>query len=205
MNELTIKEKDEKVSYEELLALVHEAYSERLKENIVFTASSYSLDNLKQLIGNGHVFCAFIDNVLVGTATLLERKKGTEKYGYITTIAVKPNYGGKKIGYTLLTKAIEMAKKIELPYVVSTTATSATSSCKLHKKVGFKIIGFDSHETTNFYSYVFRLQIKPSFLYNSSLFCKLCYIKRYIIVKLFLASDGKPTRLKKWIDNFRKR
>lgn len=85
-----------------------------------------------------HYYSAFDmdDNLVgyVGTWQVLDE-------AHITTLAVDPNLKRKKIGESLLVKAIEDCYKNEIKYITLEGRVSNLSAIKLYEKYGFKSLG----------------------------------------------------------------
>ena len=94
--------------------------------------------------------------------------------GSYPNTSVHPEYKGKGIG-SLLIKALR-AKALEqnCEYISCSTAVDAVSAVKVHLKNGYQIVGLKSFKSTNYYSYLFRMQLKPS-QWSDPSYCKRQY------------------------------
>lgn len=193
----TINKEKPDISYKEIVDLIHESFQERLKQGLHYSCSYITERQFVEKTKNGIVFIA-IDtgtNTLVGTSTLnIHVNKGI-KYGYMEYVAIRSNNKHSGIGTQLICTLKEKAKKNECAYILSDTSTKATSAVRYHLKNGFKIIGLESYRSTNYWSYVFRMQIAPSRLWHNSLFLKFHYWNSYVFIKLTRNIDGTDTRL----------
>ncbi|MBR1626119.1 MAG: GNAT family N-acetyltransferase [Bacteroidales bacterium] len=114
-------------------------------------------------------------------------------YIYGQYLAVSPIAQRVGVGKMLLEKGVEIAKENNLTYISGDTSQYATWSIKWHKRMGYKIVGYDSFYKTDYYSYIFRLQIKPSILWNNALFCKIVFLFSYIKTKAMMTNKGELT------------
>lgn len=194
---IVIRTKDEAISWENLVELLHEAFQERLEQGLNFTCSFMSAADLRQQLENCTVFIAVdTDNgMLVGMAAMDVNKSEEGLCAYMLDLAVKPQYKRCGIMALLHQKLVEMAKANGCEYITSDTATLARSSVMWHKKNGFKIIGLDSFSSTNYYSYIFRKQLVPDSLWCNSLYCWLHYLYSALRCKIRFHADGKNTKL----------
>ena len=191
MEDVAIIIKDDSISYEEILNVVHKAFEGRLSQGMHFTAVTYDLEKIKEIVDNGTTFCAIINGKCVGTLTLNIRKdKHNKLYGYISTVAVDPSIQGRGIGYKMKASAINKAKEMQCEYILGNTSIFAKDVKRINEKFGYKIIGYASYSTTNYYSYVFRLQLSPSLVWNNALWLRIHFFLSYIKCKMFKNPDG---------------
>ena len=195
--DIEIREKTEETSWEELTNLFHEAFQERLDQGLNFTCSFFTPEDLEHRSENNVVLVAIDkdNNTLAGTAfvEVVHDKNGT--WGYLSNMAIKPEYKRYGIGSKLEKQRIAIAKEGGCNYVISDTAKGATSSVKWHLKNGFKLVGLESFFSTNYYSYIFRKQLVPHPLWDNSCYCKLRYLLSALRCKMRFHADGKNTKL----------
>lgn len=93
---------------------------------------------------NGHYLAAYIDGRFVGhggfTAVLDE--------GYITNIAVHPDFRRKGIAHALTDSLKSEAEKLKLSFLTLEVRESNLAAIKLYEKSGFQVVG----KRKNFYS-----------------------------------------------------
>lgn len=174
---IEIKPKDENISWEELTKLYHDAFQERLDEGMNFICSSFTPEDLKKN-GENNVILVAIDkdnDAMAGAAMIGIVQDNSGTWGYMTNMAICPEYKRCGIGSKLEKCRIEVAKANGCNYVLSDTAVGATSSVNWHLKNGFRKIDFKSWPNTNYYSIVFRKQLLYQPLWSNPLFCKLHY------------------------------
>lgn len=86
---------------------------------------------------NGHYLAAYIEDTLVGhggfTAVLDE--------GYITNIAVCPDFRRKGIAYALTESMKDEAQKLKLSFLTLEVRESNLAAIKLYEKAGFEAVG----------------------------------------------------------------
>lgn len=185
------------ITIEQIIALLHESFQERLNQGLKYSCSFMTKEQFIEKTKAGIVFVAIdIDsNLLVGTSTLNIHYKRNIIFGYMEFVAIKDGYKHNNIGSLLLFELTEVAKKEGCGFILSDTSTLATSAVRYHLKNGFKIIGLESYRSTNYWSYVFRMQLVPSVLWNNTSYMKLHYWQSYIFIKLTRNIDGTDTKL----------
>ena len=189
---MKIIEKDDSISYDSLLRVIHASFSERVAQGLQYTCSSYTESDLIDLTKNGKILVALDGHsaAVLGVCGFDVRKHKTRQYVYLSYIAVSNEAKGKGVGSLLVQKVIDYALHSGSDYILSDTAVSAASAVSLHQKNGFRIIGFLSFPRTNYYSYIFRLQLKKPSFYTIGLFCKCRYFIYFLATRLFKTETG---------------
>lgn len=194
-------------SYKELIDLIHESFEERLAQGLVFSTSSMTEEEYVADTRGGTIYVAIDEDLktLVGTAFVKIRSDEQGAiYGGLEYCAVKNEYKHKGIG-TMLFKVIEQ-HTIDAggEYILSDTSVSAKSSVRYHLKNGFKIVGLESYMSTNYYSYVFRKQLKPSRFWDNLLLVKCRFILSCIYKVIEKRKNGRFTILGKLMKKIKK-
>ena len=185
------------VSYTQIIELIHESFQERLDQGLNYSCSTMNVEQYKKKTKKGVVFVA-IDRAtgnLAGTITLNFLEKLREKHGYMEYVAIKNNYKHCGIGSILVNRIRNYGIQEGCDYILSDTSIKAISAVKFHLKNGFRIIGLESYRSTNYWSYVFRMQIKPSFLWSNPVFLKLHYWQSYFFMKMTRDINGNDTTM----------
>jgi len=192
---IEIRQKDDNTSWEELANLFHEAFQERLDQGLHFICSDFTPDYLKRQSANDIILLAFDteNETLAGAAFVRILHNKNDTWGYLSNMAIKPNYKRKGIGSKLESKRIEIAKSNGCSYVLADTAVGAKSSVDWHLKNGFRIIQMISWSNTNYYSYNFRKQLKPHPLWSNSCFCRIHFWLSALRCKLLHRENGEYT------------
>lgn len=191
MNILIDNIKNTSFSYGDVVSLIRQSFEERLRQGLVFTCSSMSVDDFMNRTRESTVLVA-IDkdsNRLLGTGTisLLKDNRGV-LYGYIEYAAIAPDLKRCGIGSKLLAAREKIAIDMGAKYILSDTAVGADSSIKYHKKNGYRIIQLMHYPTTNYYSYVFRKDFTPV---RSFRLCeKIVLLRSIIVVRLIFRRNG---------------
>lgn len=88
-----------------------------------------------------NILLAIIDNKIVGMVTIdyLYDNFLNEKYAYINNVCVSTNYRGKKIGYNLMLRCEEIAKKENCKYIKLTSNKNRIAAHKLYNNLNYKI------------------------------------------------------------------
>lgn len=192
--------KETSYTYHDVTELLHEAFQERLEQGLKYTCSFITEEQFRQKTADGIVYVALNNKSgLCGTATLTIKtdKKGI-KYGYFEYNGIRSDMKGKGIGTMLYMYIERESRENGCEYLLSDTSIKATSAVKYHLKNGFKIIGFESYRSTNYWSYVFRKQLVPSKKWDNPLYCKLQYIKSWLFIKITRDINGNDTALGRW-------
>lgn len=173
------------VSLRQVYEYIQCIYLERVLQGMNFWATTVSFDEFRdEYEKNSAVVFVAIDDIngeLVGSGTIYIRNNGKYKYAHMTNAVVSPNMRRCGIGSKLKVIRQEYAMQNGCSFISCTTGVNAESSVSWHKKNGYKIVG--KSYWLGYYSYRFRLQLTPSWLWNSNLFCKLVYIRS--CVKLY--------------------
>ena len=88
------------------------------------------------------IFLAYLDRGLAGQIDLIKWWNG---YAYVNAFAVNPEVRKHGIGFSLLQRAVEWARKNRLPGVMLETQNNNAPACALYKKCGFELSGFDRY------------------------------------------------------------
>jgi len=192
----TYKREEAGISYKQIVDLLHESFQERLAQGLRYSCSYMTEEQFIEKTKNGMIFVAIDDESgdLVGTSTLNIHSDGKQKYGYMEYVAIRSDYKHQGIGsLLLLLLRLKAAKDAGCSYVMSDTSVKAESAVHYHLKNGFKIIGLESYRSTNYWSYVFRMQLVPSALWENPIYRKLHYFFSYIFIKTTRDINGNDT------------
>ena len=193
-------------SYEDVVNLMHESFEERLHQGLHFTCSSMTVSQYKERTKKGIVLIARKENKLVGTVTLsLCKDSNNIIYGYHEYLAVHPSAKYLGIGTKLQKECVRLIVQAGGQYEISDTAVGANSSVKWHLKNGFRKVALRSYPSTNYYSYVFRKQLIPSWKWNSNLYCSTTLFISSMVVKAVYKEDGSYTIIGKLVMKIMKR
>lgn len=171
----------------QLVQLLNKAFKERKDEGINFSYTSYSIEDLREHVGDGYYIVAYDDNDnIVGMVTLIKKKRMGIRYTTHECLAVDPNIKNKGVATIMFQSFKELAVKLNSSFIISSTAEKAYSSIRYHCKNGFKKFLYVSFPNTDYYSYGFVLPLKKRFYFMKS---RLFYIPTlwvsYIYTKLF--------------------
>lgn len=178
--------------YPQLLKLIHQSFDERKEQGLNFTCSDYTIEDLKQKILCGKAFIALdkAGNVL-GISSCSIHSKRNHKYAYAIITAVSPLCKGTGVGTALYKSRKEYIKECDCDYVISDTAIGAKSSVQWHlKKCNCRIIGYQSYKSTNYYSYVFREDLKPVGLFEKYFFSRMHRFLSFLKNRVMKDSNG---------------
>ena len=129
------------------------------------------------------------NNTLLGTTSfsILKDRQG-KQYAYNKYSAVISTTKQKGIGSSLLQCEKRIAINEGCCYIISDTCEHAKWSVKWHEKNGFRIIGETSFNNNDYYSYVFRLQLKESYIWSNPIYCKIRFIISWLKTRLMYNS-----------------
>lgn len=193
--EIVIMElRDSTFTLEDVYNLIRDVYKERENNGIFFSVSKWSFEEFEDSLtkDNSQVIIAFDSDTddMLGCATFFIRqnKKG-RKFANFRHAVVSPFAQRKGVGRKLNDARFEIAKREDCEYVQCSTAVNAKSSVEWHLKYGYKIVALRSFNS-NYYSYIFRYQLKPSFVWNNDLFVKCIYLWSAFKTKLKYKENG---------------
>ena len=183
MNNIIIVEKPNTIRWEEITEVIHDAYTEREKQNLHFAAFKSTPKENAQKIIDGKCFVALDGSKVVGVVFLrcpscqyLINKNGKEKwycdknYGTVINLSVKEKYKSRGIGRKLLERLIEECKKQKLDSIMIDTSSKLKRLNKFYDSYGFKKVDYISWSTTNYYTVIRRLNLNGknyNFIYRN--------------------------------------
>lgn len=195
---IVICHKADNISWEDLANLLHEAFQERLQQGLQFICSSITAAQLEREC-EGCVVLVAIDedtNALAGTVSIkLNDIDSSEPWAYHFNLAVSPAYKHCGIATRLFEEFQSVVQSQGCHYIISDTAVDAKSSVDWHLKNGFRIIKLHSFAETNYYSYVFRKQLKQHPFWSNRLFCKIHYWFSALKCKATFKANGESRYL----------
>ncbi len=202
---IEIRQKGEETTWEELVNLFHESFQERLDQGLHFTCSDFTPEDLERRRANNVILLAIDkdNDILAGAAfvEIVHDKKGT--WGYLSNMAIKPDYKRCGIGSKLEDGRIEIANANGCSYVISDTAMGAKSSVNWHRKNGFVPFTLHSFQSTNYYSVIFRKQLQKHWLWSNKFFCHIHFLLSSVMCRLYRHKDASLTTLGKVINKLR--
>ena len=183
---------------DDVIELMHESFEEHLDEGLHFTCSTMTAAQFLQKTRGSIVFVAWREGEqqLLGTATLtIRRDARNTPYGYNEYNAVSPKAKRLGIGTRLLRERVCVVLSQGGQYILSDTATAARSSVGYHLKNGFKIVGMESYPSTNYYSYLFRKQLRIPSIWNCNIYVRLRFLWSAFRCKSIKRANGEYTLL----------
>lgn len=178
---------DDAIQWECLSSLLRDAFKERTEQGLLFSCRDFSSEDLKKHCGNSYIFISqSMDNKHCGMCVLTIGNN----HGHMKYVAISPDCKHNGVASTLFLALIDKAYELGLSYVTSTTACGAQSSILWHKKMGFNIIRIGSDRITNYYSYIFRKQLKHHILWSNILFIKIYFVLMSSLVYILKKADG---------------
>ena len=205
---IIIKIKGDETTWDELANLLHESFQERLMQGLHFSCSYLTAGQLERMSAKDIVLLA-IDNdndELAGTVSLnVSSKRNGSMWAYHYNLAIKPTYKNCGIASKLFERFQEIAQLKGCEFITSNTAEGATSSVKWHLKNGFEKVGLCSWDSTNYYSILFRKQLKHHWFWSYGLLCGLSYKFTSVLFPFYKNEDGSLTRLGKPVNWIRKK
>lgn len=150
----------EKLPYEEVVTLLHESFSERLEQGLNFACATFTCDELIKHISKNAIAIGAYDDTdkLVGIVFLnhiRQKFNGIIRYANHEYLAVSSTMKGRGVGTLLFKELKNIAKDLNLDFVLSNTADRAESSIRLHKKNGFITYGKCHYPNRTYDSYNF--------------------------------------------------
>ena len=196
MEIVTCFKEETDISYKQIVDLLHDSFQERLEQGLHYTCSYITEEEYIQKTKGGSIFVA-VDletGDLAGTSTLNIYQDNKSKYGYMEYVAIANKYKHQGVGSLLLQRLRhEAVAKAGCHYILSDTSTKANSAVVFHLKNGFKIVGFESYRSTDYWSYVFRMQLTSSFLWENVFFRIIHFMGSFLFIKVTRNMDGSDT------------
>ena len=147
MENISIIEKPDWVSWDEIHNVIWKAHENNLSNGIIMSYPSLLGDEIKEKIGkDGKLFIALDGDKVVGTMAL-SKKTGKRwycpgDYGYLCFAAVLSEYSGKGI-YRLLYQLAEMtATKMGLTILTRTTNENNARMLRISKQEGYYFVEY---------------------------------------------------------------
>lgn len=173
-------------SIQDLLNLAHET---NLAKGLNYATMGQSVDRLKEKVQNSIVLVALKDSKLVGTATIQFRTINhwyhAGQIGLLKLLAVTPAARGHGISSMLLSSIIELARKNNVPVIVSDSAEGNIAIKRLYVNHNFRIVDCCRYPTNNFVSVVYALWLSKCPWSR----LKILYEYHKKRIKLLLASE----------------
>jgi ribosomal protein S18 acetylase RimI-like enzyme len=191
-------------SLQSVYDLIQRSYAKRKSEsnvefNLLHTPFTTFADRINE--NDYEVLVAFVKKQLLGTKTMRIHESKGRRCAEGMWLAVAPEAQGMGVGSKLMDYGSEWARDNECDYIWEDTAVRATSSVKMHEKNGYYIYGLDSYLSTDYYSYVFRKQLKPS-LWRYKIVCHTRFFFSFLIIHATKKRSGELTALGRFIKRF---
>lgn len=180
MGKIVVYYNDVNAPYGEMVSLLHNAFQERLDAGLNFGCATYNAETFREKTQNSYIVTIREDVGLVAIGVLTIHTNGKGKFGITEYMGVRNDYKRKGYASQVLAERIKIAHELGLDYVISTTATTATSSVRYHLKNGFKIFKVFSNPERSYKSYGFIIPIKKRKLMNCCVFRKCYYFISWI-------------------------
>lgn len=142
-----------------LTALLHRAYAELGAMGLHYTAVDQSESKTRERIGRGRCFVAEFDGAIVGTILYYPPNRSTPVAYYsrqgvavVGQFGVEPILQRKGIGSALFARVEAAARADGATEIALDTAETATHLVELYKTRGFRIVGYEQWDTTNYRS-----------------------------------------------------
>ncbi|APY00407.1 GNAT family N-acetyltransferase [Lacinutrix venerupis] len=112
-------------------------YVEPFDEEVLSNPLEYIINK------GGYIFCAEVNNIIVGTYALMPLPK--QNAFELTKMAVSPNFRGQKIGQKLLQHCIKFAKANNFNRLLLYSSRKLENAIYLYRKFGFKEIEVENN------------------------------------------------------------
>ena len=197
MAQITVMEKPDWISYDEIADVLHDAHKENLSRGLDYSAAIQSGEEIEALLhDNGRFYVALADGKkVVGVSAIRLREKsfrwfGQKKpYGKVMLEGVRPEYQGLGINSMLRKEIYDYAYQY-VDFLELDTAEKNTKAIAINKKHGWIPVDYITRKTNHFYSVVMA-RWKDGCPY-SVLDCQLHFLKNKMIIRRKYKSDGQP-------------
>lgn len=90
--------------------------------------------------------------------------------------------------------------------MMSDTSVDNIKSIDWHtNKMGFRIIGYQSYSSTNYYSYIFRKDLKQRGFFINNIYYPLRFAISYLAIRIAKKEDGSLTIIGKCVNKILKK
>lgn len=166
---ITIREKDDSISWEQIRKLIFIAHSENRQNGLDIRNAHLSAEELQRSLGkNGTCFVALDGDKLVGTCSVAFKAGHfyffSGDYAYLTLDAVHPDYKGQGIFQQLDKKRSQLIEVNKTPVAIMFVAQKNKHRRDIAKKTGFKEveIKYNPYNSHNFIIYCKWIQGKET-------------------------------------------
>lgn len=167
--QVTIRALNESDSLEELTDLLHRAYRVLADMGLRFLATHQDVATTKQRVSSGHCFIAELNGKVVGTICYYEpsRKTGCDYYkkkgvAHVGQLAVEPMQQRLRIATKLMKHAEDFARERGMHELALDTAEPAIHLIEWYARIGYRIVGHQQWEVTNYRSVVMSKLLQDS-------------------------------------------
>jgi GNAT superfamily N-acetyltransferase len=150
---IQIIEKPDWVTWDEIHNILWKAHAENRENGIVMRYASLSGEEIRQRIEDrGKLFCAIVNNKVVGTGALVVRHyflwftKGYEPFGYMCFASVLPEYTGKGIYKYLILKREQFCREKGINRMMFDTHERNIHTRKILEKNNFKPVNYSFYK-----------------------------------------------------------
>ncbi len=189
--EITIKERADDISFEEIARLVRSAYAVWDKKGYDYAARKYTAADIERVTKCGTCLIALADGKLAGVLVYYlgraYKELGTTNSVHSHIAAVAPEFKGNKIGIMLFEKMFESAKNSGCGEYIGDTCAKNKTLLQWYKKMECEVVSYTSFPNTSYYSAVFMKPLNNS--YNKTFYVKH-RIKGWLKTHLLYSADG---------------
>lgn len=158
MGEIIVETKPSNISWDAIANLLAESHKDNIKRGFTQNSSHMKGSEIEKKVSNGMCFIAKDGETVVGTLSVIPRKKANWYCNkgalYCMLAGVSPKYKGKGV-YSLLAHARdEYARKMGFPVVYLYTPIKNRRMQKAAKKDGFIPVSFSVSTDTTYYSVI---------------------------------------------------
>lgn len=192
---ITVLEKPEWISFDDIHNILWKANEENRKNGFVLKTSNLLGEQLKARLGNdGKCFVALDNDRLVGTISVGFVKCNTwYAKGLVANYklaAVIPEYQGKHINTLLSQKVFDSAKEKGCSVIVLDTAENNSHAIAVYKHMGFELIGYKAITEGDHYSVIMAKWLHDDRPF-SAFYCRLRFLVKKSYVRLRFTCDNK--------------
>lgn len=143
---IEVIKKPDWVSWEVIHQVLWKAHEENRQKGIMMQLPALSAEELQKYVGEGTMFVAMDDNMVIGTLALIiqegKRWYNQGQYGYVCLGAVLPDYSGKGVFRLLYDNVEKEALRLNLPVLIRDTNEKNSRMLKISKKEGYHFVAY---------------------------------------------------------------
>ena len=199
MNKITIVEKPDWVSWNDIHDVLVAAHADNKLKGIVMQHQRLSGEEIKQELGSAGVMIIALDGQKVVGVAAIEEKIGKQwylkgRYGYLCFAGVLPDYRGKGIYTSLIKKREQKAKELNYNLLAFDTHKDNLIVQEIAQKNGYRLVRYFRAQTGDHFNVAMVKWLNGQDAFNKKVKQAYCLSKLLTIIQ-FKRNGKERTRL----------